>query len=102
MAVVEVKVVPVGTDQASFSRIVAACYRVVEMGSDKLSHTLTPTSTILEGPLEQTLAAARAMHLVPFGHGAERVVTTITIDERHDKPQTLEQMVEAVWADASR
>jgi uncharacterized protein YqgV (UPF0045/DUF77 family) len=36
------------------------------------------------------------MHRAPFGLGANRVVTTITIDERHDKDEDMEEMVDSV------
>jgi uncharacterized protein YqgV (UPF0045/DUF77 family) len=36
------------------------------------------------------------MHEVPFTMGAKRVSTTINIDDRRDKPQTIEGKVKAV------
>ncbi|MCR4397607.1 MAG: MTH1187 family thiamine-binding protein [Firmicutes bacterium] len=94
MAVVEVKVVPVGTGSASMSSYVASCYRVVE--EEGLKHQLTPTSTIIEGDLAHVLNVARRMHQEAFAEGVERVVTNIYIDERRDKPTELADMVEAV------
>ncbi len=94
MAVVEVKIVPVGTDSASMSSFVAATYKVVE--EEGLKHQLTPTSTIIEGDLQQVLNVVRRMHQTPFNRGAERVVTNIFIDERKDKPAEMSDMVDTV------
>jgi len=94
MAVVEVRVVPVGTDSASVSSYVAASYKVVE--EEGLKHQLTPTSTIIEGDLNEVLNVVRRMHRTPFNKGADRVVTSIFIDERKDKPTEMDDMVDTV------
>jgi uncharacterized protein (TIGR00106 family) len=52
--------------------------------------------TIIQGPLERILELVPQMHRAPFARGAQRVVSTISIDERRDKPQTMESKVEAV------
>lgn len=95
MAVAEIKIVPVGTDNTSFSSTVAACYRVAETAPGVRAR-ITPTSTIIEGDLDRVLAVVRDMHQVPFREGIERVVTQVSIDDRRDKPQSMETMVEAV------
>ena len=95
MALVEVSVVPVGTDEPSVSSYITECYRVLEQES-KLKHQLTPMSTIIEGDLNQVLDAVKKMHKVPFTEGVERVVTTITIDERTDRSMSMESSMEAV------
>jgi len=95
LALVEVSVVPVGTDEPSVSSYITECYRVLELESN-LKHQLTPMSTIIEGDLNQVLDAVKKMHKVPFTEGVERVITTITIDERTDKSMSIESSVEAV------
>lgn len=95
MAIAEIKIVPVGTDSASFSSTVAACFRVAEE-TPGVQARITPTSTILEGDLEQVLGVVRRMHRVPFREGVERVITQVFIDERRDKPQDMQAMVEAI------
>ncbi|NPV69409.1 MAG: MTH1187 family thiamine-binding protein [Firmicutes bacterium] len=94
MAIVEVKIVPIGTDSASMSSYVASCYRLVQ--DEGLKHQLTPTSTIIEGELNQVLDVVRKMHEVPFDNGADRVVTNIYIDERKDRSSDMGDMVDAV------
>ncbi len=95
MAVAEIKVWPVGTDQPGIAPYIRECFRLAEKDA-RLEAVLTPTSTVLDGPLTAIWDVAESMHQVPFGLGAERVVTTITIDERHDKEEDMEEMVDGV------
>ncbi|MBX5467131.1 MAG: MTH1187 family thiamine-binding protein [Firmicutes bacterium] len=97
-AVVEVKVVPMGTIVPSISSYVKACYNLVK-DDPEVDSELTPTSTILAGDLDHILNLVRAMHRVPFGHGVDRVLTQITIDERTDKDHSIDEMVAAVFED---
>ena len=93
--VVEVSIVPVGTADAGISRYVAASLEVLEAKKD-LSYRLTPMGTVIEGPLVKVLEAIRDMHEVPFRKGAHRVVTSIKIDDRRDKPATMISKLESV------
>lgn len=93
-AVVEVKVVPLGTHHPSISSIIQESLGPVEMTG--LNYRLTPTSTVIEGDLDQVLDLIRKMHEAPFATGIARVLTTITIDERRDKENRMQNMVEAV------
>ena len=52
--------------------------------------------TIIEGPLEKILEVTRQMHEVPFERGAQRVSTTLKIDDRRDKVATIVGKVKAV------
>ena len=53
-------------------------------------------STILEGEMDDVLAAVKAMHEAPFRMGALRVSTTLRIDDRRDKQITMEGKLAAV------
>ena len=52
--------------------------------------------TIIEGDLERLLTLVGKMHQSAFDAGAMRVVTTVKIDERRDKPSTMNSKVGAV------
>lgn len=95
MAVVEVSVVPLGTGNASLSGYVARCVELLEEEKE-LRYQVTPMGTVIEGDLDRILAVVRRMHEVPFREGAARVLTTLRIDERRDKPLTMEGKVAAV------
>lgn len=98
MPVIEVKVLPVGTDHPSMSSYVRDCYEVARSSPD-VEVTLTPTSTVIEGDWEAVWPVVEAMHHVPFENGVERVVTTVTIDDRRDKELDMDEMVAAVLED---
>ena len=93
--VVEVSIVPIGTADTSISRYIAASLEVLKAKKD-LSYRLTPMGTVIEGPLVKVLEAIRDMHEVPFSKGAQRVVTSIKIDDRRDKTATMISKLESV------
>jgi len=95
VVVAEISVVPLGTGSPGVSEYVAGCMDVLA-GSSGIKYRLTPMGTILEGPLDQVLKVARAMHEVPFTRGAVRVVTTLKIDDRCDKSLTMQGKLDSV------
>jgi uncharacterized protein (TIGR00106 family) len=95
MAMIDISVVPVGTKTPSVSQYVAGAVRILR-NEPGIKYELTAMNTIIEGELEQLLTLARKMHLSAFSAGASRVVTTIRIDDRRDKPLTMQGKVAAV------
>ncbi len=93
--VAEIHVIPLGTATTSVSHYVAACLDIIKQAQD-ISYQVTAMGTIIQGSLERILELAQKMHEVPFTMGAKRVVTTINIDDRRDKPATIEGKVKAV------
>lgn len=94
MAILEIRVTPVGTDDPSISSFVTeACKIVKDIG---LKHQVTPTGTVIEGDINSLMQVAGKMHEMPFTKGAQRVITDMTIDDRHDKQETMESSVQAV------
>lgn len=96
MAIVEVTIVPLGTGSPSVSHYVAQVHKVLEQASEPIKFQLTPMSTIIEGELEDLLAVVRRMHEVPFSKGAQRVSTSIRIDDRRDKASTMASKLQSV------
>lgn len=94
MAIVFVSVAPLGTATTSLSRYVAGVERILRESG--LRHQLTAMGTIIEGDLDAILPVLRRMHEAPFGEGALRVSTQIKIDDRRDKPGTMEGKVRSV------
>jgi uncharacterized protein (TIGR00106 family) len=95
MAMMDISVVPVGTGKPSVSAYVAGAVRILQ-NEPGLKYELTAMNTIIEGDLSRLLALAQQMHRSAFDAGAPRVVTTIRIDERRDKPLTIEGKIKAV------
>jgi uncharacterized protein (TIGR00106 family) len=94
MAICQVSVVPLGTKTTSLSPFVAQLTK--RLDTLPVKHQLTPMGTILEGSLDQIFEAIRAIHEVPFEHGAARVMTLINLDDRRDKKATAQGKVDSV------
>ena len=94
MAIMQIKILPLGTGSTSTSKWVAGALKVVQESG--LKHQLTPMATIVEGDTDALFALARKIHEVPFNAGAQRVVTIIEIDDRRDRPASMEQKVRSV------
>ena len=88
MAIVEVTVVPLGTKTPSVSQYVARAIKVLEREKD-LKYETTAMGTIIEGNLDRILVVVRKMHEEIFGEGVARVITTVKIDDRRDKTQSV-------------
>ncbi|MBW5448053.1 MTH1187 family thiamine-binding protein [Cohnella sp. CFH 77786] len=96
MAIAQVTIVPIGTGSTSLSGYVAELHRILEQERSSVRYELTPMSTIIEGDWEDILRVVRQMHESPFLQGAQRVSTTITIDDRRDKAASMKQKLESV------
>jgi uncharacterized protein (TIGR00106 family) len=95
MAIIDISVVPVGTGSPSVSDYVAGAVKLLQKETG-IRYELTAMNTIIEGDLLKLLTLARKMHNSAFDAGARRVVTTIRIDERRDKPLTIQGKINAV------
>jgi uncharacterized protein (TIGR00106 family) len=94
MAIVEVSVVPLGLSTTGLSEQVAAVLEPLKRSG--LHYTLTAMGTIIEGDIEDVMSCVLKMHEVPYSTGAARVYTTVKIDDRRDKPATIEGKVRSV------
>lgn len=95
MAIAEVTVIPIGTGSTSLSSYVAELQKVLN-AQQGIKYTLTSMSTIIEGSLDDVFAAIRAIHEAPFQADAQRVSTSIKIDDRRDKESSSEQKLRSV------
>ena len=56
-----------------------------------------PNGTGIEaGSIDEVLGAVRAAHMAVVDAGAKRVVTTLKIDDRRDRPATMETKLRAI------
>nr|WP_260511105.1 MTH1187 family thiamine-binding protein [Paenibacillus polysaccharolyticus] len=85
VAIAEVTVIPIGTGTTSLSSYVADMQKILERQRG-ITYQLTSMSTIIEGPLNEVFTAIAALHEAPFLSGAQRVSTSVKIDDRRDKP----------------
>lgn len=96
MAIADVSIVPLGTGSTSVSRYVAKCLKVLDASG--LVYELHGMGTIIEGDLQDLFTVIRQMHEVPFNEGAQRVVTSVKLDDRRDKKASARQKVRSVIA----
>ena len=95
MAIAEVSIIPLGTKTPSVSKYLArACKALPE--EKNIKYELTSMGTIIEGDLEDILRVVRNMHEAIFSDEIMRVVTTIKIDDRRDKPLTMRGKIESL------
>jgi uncharacterized protein (TIGR00106 family) len=92
--VAEVSIVPLegGTSVSSSVR-----RAVGELKSSGLKTSPTAMGTILEADnLDDILSAVKRAHESLFEAGSKRVLTSLKIDERRDKPHTIDSKMRAI------
>ncbi|HEY5599195.1 MAG TPA: MTH1187 family thiamine-binding protein [Candidatus Manganitrophaceae bacterium] len=94
MALLEINIVPVGTESPSIGDHVAEVVKECEQRG--LKYHLTDMGTIIEGDPDNLFLIAKQLHEIPFKHGIRRVLTHLSIDDRRDKSIHLEDEVKAV------
>jgi uncharacterized protein (TIGR00106 family) len=93
--IAEVTFSPIGTATPSLSKYVVAALDVLTRHPE-IDFLLNPMGTVLEGERKDVLAIVEEMNEAVFAAGAQRVGTTLKIDERRDKPASMRHKVDAV------
>jgi uncharacterized protein (TIGR00106 family) len=93
--IVDLCVVPIGVG-VHLAPYIAACETVLTDAGLKIQ--LHPNGTAIEGEWEPVFAAIEACHRAVHAMGCPRVYTTVKINTRTDKNQTLEEKVASVQA----
>ncbi|MBA8777882.1 MTH1187 family thiamine-binding protein [Staphylococcus schleiferi subsp. coagulans] len=98
MAIVDVVVIPVGTEGPSVSKYIAEIQTKLEAFKQegKIDYQLTPMNTLIEGELSDLFEVVQAIHELPFDKGLDRVCTNIRIDDRRDKNRKMNDKLESV------
>ena len=94
-ATADITVLPIGREGASVGDILVEVRRHLER-QDRVKFEMHAMGTALEGEVADIFALAAELHAIPFESGLPRVYTVLKIDQRSDKPQTLESKVESV------
>lgn len=95
MATADLTVIGLGRPDASASTYIAEIQRRLA-AQDRVRYRLHAMGTSLEGETADVLALVGELHAVPFELGLPRVYTVLKLDERRDKPQTLDDKVASV------
>jgi uncharacterized protein (TIGR00106 family) len=93
--IVDLCVVPIGVG-VHLAPYIAACERVLSEAGLKIQ--LHPNGTAIEGEWEPVFAAIESCHQAVHAMGCPRIYTTVKINTRIDKDQSLEDKVASVQA----
>jgi uncharacterized protein (TIGR00106 family) len=79
----ELEIVPIGTKSASLSSLLAEVAKRIDASG--LDYRVGPMGTVVEGEWDALMRLAKECHQAML-QSADRVMTTIRIDDRTDKP----------------
>jgi uncharacterized protein (TIGR00106 family) len=79
----ELEVIPIGTESASLSGLLAEVATLIDASG--LDYRVGPMGTVVEGDWDSIMRLAKQCHEAMLKSSA-RVMTTIRIDDRTDKP----------------
>lgn len=92
----EFSIAPMGHGKTSIGRFVAVAIARIS-GIKGLKYQITPMGTVMEADrIETILEAVKIAHEVLVAKGILRVVSTLRIDDRRDKPRTMKDKVDSV------
>lgn len=95
MITAEITIIPIGTSNTSLSRYVAAA--VQALNKNGIKYELTGMGTLLESEdINLVFDAIKEAHEAVFEIGAERVSTSVKIDDRRDSNRTISDKVISV------
>lgn len=79
----QITVIPIGTGSTGVGDYIADIEQFLR--DNRVEHSLNDMSTVVAGPTPELLRLAYEIHRLPFTKGAQRVITSITLDERRDR-----------------
>ena len=79
----ELEIIPLGTNSASVSDLLVQVAKLVDQSG--LDYRVGPMGTVVEGDWDQVMALAKRCHHAML-ESAPRVMTTVRLDDRKDKP----------------
>ena len=82
---VELEILPIGAGGASMSGQLAPVAKLIDASG--LTYRVGPMGTVIEGDWDAVMRLAKQCHQAILG-SCQRVLTTIRIDDRKDKPGT--------------
>ena len=79
----EFEIIPIGTNSPSLSTLLAEVAKLVDQSG--LDYRIGPMGTVVEGDWDRVMSLAKQCHQAMLA-SSQRVMTTIRIDDRKDKP----------------
>ena len=88
----EFSIIPIGVG-SSIGDKVAVVLKIVDASG--LTYKVTPMGTVIEGEWDEVMKLVKECHTTIM-HAEERVVTSITIDDRPGKPNRIDEKVYSI------
>ncbi|MBI5018244.1 MAG: MTH1187 family thiamine-binding protein [Deltaproteobacteria bacterium] len=88
MAILDISIVPLGTEGPSLSSYLRDLPAILE--DSGLRYQIHPMGSVVEGGLEELFALTLRLHEAPFSRGCRRVATHLLIDDRRDLSRSME------------
>lgn len=90
----EITIIPLGTGSPGVGDYIADIKQYL---CDKgINHSMHDMGTVIAGTTQELLQLAGEIHVLPFTKGAERLITSITLDERLDLDRKLGEKQQSV------
>ncbi|MBS4016166.1 MAG: MTH1187 family thiamine-binding protein [Candidatus Latescibacteria bacterium] len=93
MAIVDISVVPIGTKNPSVGEYVRKSIKIIKKSG--LKYQVSSMGTTIEGDLSDIFELILQIHKAQLKMGAKRLLTTVKIDDRRDKKQTIEDKIKS-------
>jgi uncharacterized protein (TIGR00106 family) len=94
MAIMDIQVSPRRTGTISVSAAVVSVHKLIQQRG--FVHQLHPMGTCIEGEASALYGLAAEIHQLLADQGYERIGIVIKVDDRRDKPQTMQQKLDRV------
>ncbi|MGQ9718966.1 MAG: MTH1187 family thiamine-binding protein [Nitrososphaerales archaeon] len=97
MAVIaDFSIIPIGLGNTSIGRQIALAINAIKEVKG-IKYEVTPMGTVLEAErLDAILEAVRVAHEALFKTGIKRVESNLKIDDRRDKPRTMDDKLKSI------
>jgi len=93
VVIADFSIIPLGLGDTSVGKQIAEAINAIKEVKD-IRYKATPMGTILEAEkIETILEAVKVAHEALFKMGVKRIESNLRIDDRRDKPRTMEEKV---------
>ncbi|MCP8304664.1 MAG: MTH1187 family thiamine-binding protein [archaeon] len=96
VVIADFSIIPLGLGTTSIGKLIAEAVNAIKK-VEGIRYEVTPMGTVLEAErLEAILEAVKVAHEALFKMGVKRVESNLRIDDRRDKPRTMEEKVRGI------
>lgn len=96
LVIADFSIIPIGHNETSVGRYVAEAIKAFD-SIEGLYYDVTPMGTVLGADnLDTILIAVKRAHEAVLAKGIKRVESTLRIDDRVDKPRSMDDKVSAI------